>query len=74
MSTKAYRAHRARYASLTRSRSTNDPELISERQKMAEEALVGAVERALAAGPPLTPPLRERVLGLLSGHLDVRHD
>jgi hypothetical protein len=59
-------AHRARYASLTRSRPVDDPELIAERQAMREEALVGAVERALDTAPPLTPPLRDRIIALLT--------
>jgi hypothetical protein len=65
MSTSTFRMHRARYASLSRSRTPDDPELIAERQAMQEEAVIGAVERALASAP-LTPSLRERINGLLS--------
>jgi hypothetical protein len=33
---------------------------------MAEESLVDAIKKAIAKAPPLTPEVRERILGLLS--------
>jgi hypothetical protein len=38
----------------------------SARALMAEESLVDAISKALAKAPPLTPAMRERILGLLS--------
>ena len=36
---------------------------------MIEQAFIDAINRALAKAPPLTPELRERVLGLLSSSM-----
>jgi hypothetical protein len=58
--------HRARAAVLTRYRSDDHPELLDARQKYGEERLLDAVERALAAAPPLTDEVRQRIVGLLS--------
>jgi hypothetical protein len=57
---------RARYGALKRSRKPDDPELLASRAIMAEESLVAAINKALAKAPPLTPAVRERILGLLS--------
>jgi hypothetical protein len=38
---------------------------------MQEEALVCAVERALAAAPPLTNEVRARIVGLVMGRSDA---
>lgn len=57
---------RNRVGGLTRSRSSDDPELVAARLQMAEAKFVAAVERALAAAPPLRPEIRERVVGLLT--------
>jgi hypothetical protein len=60
------RHHRARVAVLARYRDPDDPELVTERQRLAEAKLIAAVERALAAAPLLTPEVRTRIVGLLS--------
>jgi hypothetical protein len=65
MSTSTFRAKRARYASLTRSRPSDDPELIETRLLMQEEALLRAISKALAKAPPMTDQLRARVFALL---------
>ncbi|WP_208862488.1 hypothetical protein [Mycolicibacterium conceptionense] len=62
----AMHEHRARVAALTRSRTPDDPALLDARAKMREEALVNAIERALAKAPPLTHEVRSRIVGLLS--------
>jgi hypothetical protein len=59
--------HRARAAALGRYRAPDDPELLSAREKLAEETLIAAVKRALAAAPPLSPEIRARIVSLLSG-------
>lgn len=58
--------HRARVAILSRYRDPDDPELSGARQKLAEETLVAAVQRALDAAPSLTSEVRTRIVGLLS--------
>jgi hypothetical protein len=68
VSTRTFRAERARYASLTRSRTPDDPELIASRQLMLEQAFIDAIDRALSKAPPMTPDVRERIVGLLSCH------
>ncbi|MGB8500811.1 hypothetical protein [Mycobacterium sp.] len=53
------------------SRQPNDPELLAARALMAEESLVDAIAKALKKAPPMTPQVRERVLGC-SSHPGVR--
>jgi hypothetical protein len=43
-----YLQARGRYASLTRDRQPNDPELVAAKRTMQEIALVDAIEKALA--------------------------
>lgn len=59
-------AKRALVGALTRFRPADDPELATARKQMAEEKFVAAVERALAAAPPMRPEVRDRIIGLLS--------
>ena len=61
-----YMQARGRYASLTRDREPNDPELVAAKHTMQEEALVIAITRALAKAPPMTDTIRARIIGLLS--------
>jgi hypothetical protein len=61
-----YMQARGRYASLTRDREPNDPELIAAKRTMQEIALVNAIEKALAKAPPMTDGLRARIIALLS--------
>ena len=65
MPTDIFYRERARYGALKRSRKPNDPELVRSRAIMDEESLVDAIVKALAKAPPLTPAVRERILGLL---------
>lgn len=58
---------RARVASLSRSRSEDDPELLDARRRLKAERLATHVERALADAPPLTDAQRERIARLLVG-------
>lgn len=60
------RVQRARCAALARYRPDDDPALIAARARLGDELFIQAVEKAIAAAPPLTPELRERVVGLLS--------
>ena len=66
MATEDFYRYRGAVGSLTRSRPADDPELVAARALMAEESLVDAISKALAKAAPLTPAVRERILGLLS--------
>ena len=66
MPTELFYQERARYGALTRSRKPDDPELLASRAVMDEESLVAAIAKALAKSPPLTPEVRQRIIGLLS--------
>lgn len=56
----------AHVAALARHRAPDDPDLMTARAKLREEALVRAVEKALAKSPPLTDAVRQRIVGLLA--------
>ena len=56
---------RARVAALTRSRSSDDPELIDARRNLTAERLAAAISRAVESAPPLTPDQRSRLALLL---------
>jgi len=56
---------RARVASLSRSRKSDDPELIEARRNMRAERLAEHVARVVAEAPPLTDEQRERIAALL---------
>jgi hypothetical protein len=68
MATKTFYRERAKVGSLSRSRPSDDPELLTARSLMAEESLVDAVAKALRKAPPLAPQARERVIALLDAH------
>lgn len=59
--------HRARVASLTRSRAADDPDLVGARQDLAAAAATSHIERILATAPPLTDAQRHRLAGLFAG-------
>ena len=59
------RAKRSRVAALARFRPADDPDLAAAVTDLAEEKFLAAVERALAAAPPMRPEVRDRVIGLL---------
>lgn len=58
-------SERARVASLSRSRSTDDPELIEARRNLKAERLADYVARVVAEAPSLTDAQRDRIAALL---------
>ena len=59
-------AHRkARVASLTRSRTPDDPEFVAAKRDLAEANIADYLEKVLAAAPPLTDEQRSRLAELL---------
>ena len=58
-------ALRGRVASLSRSRSADDPDLIEARRALAAEKLAAYVSKTVAEAPPLTPAQRDRIASLL---------
>lgn len=58
---------RARVASLTRSRTADDPELLDARRNMRTERLADYIKRVVDAAPPLSPAQRDRLALLLRG-------
>ena len=57
---------KARVASLTRSRTPDDPELLDARRNLAAENLAAFIERTVDAAPPLTAEQRAKLAGLLT--------
>lgn len=58
---------RARVASLSRSRSTDDPDLIDARRNLRTERLADHIARTVSEWPPLTPAQLDRLAILLRG-------
>ena len=58
-------SERARVASLTRSRTPEDPDLIDARRNLRAARLEDHVEKTLAAFPPLSASQRARIAALL---------
>ena len=58
---------RARVASLTRSRTADDPELLDARRNMRTERLAEYIKRVVDAAPPLSAAQRDRLALLLAG-------
>lgn len=56
---------RGRIAALSRSRTSDDPELVSARRNLRAARLEDHVQRVLAEAPPLTDEQRERIAALL---------
>jgi hypothetical protein len=56
---------RARVASLTRSRTPDDPDLIAARRNLRTERLADYIKRTVDAAPPLTAEQRDRLALLL---------
>jgi hypothetical protein len=65
LSTTAWTSERARVASLTRSRSADDPDLITARQRLKAARVEDYITRVVAEAPPLTPEQRDRIASLL---------
>jgi hypothetical protein len=63
--------HRARVASLTRSRTPDDPDLIAARRNLAAARLEDYVQRVVDAAPPLTPEQRDRIAAILAPSAEV---
>lgn len=63
----SWTAHRARVASLSRSRTANDPDLIAARQALKAARLADHIRRTVAEAPPLTAEQRDRLALLLRG-------
>lgn len=59
--------YRAKVASLTRSRSDNDPQLLAARTDLRAERLAEQIARTVAEWPPLTPSQLDRLAILLRG-------
>jgi hypothetical protein len=57
--------HRARVASLSRDRKSDDPEFVAARQDLAAQMLAEHIERVLAKAPPLTAEQRTKLAELL---------
>ncbi len=58
---------RARVASLSRSRTPDDPELVEARRNMRAERLADHIAKVIAAAPPLSNEQREKLALLLRG-------
>ena len=58
---------RARIASLSRSRTANDPDLIEARRNLRAERLALRITEVVDAAPPLTAEQRDRLALLLRG-------
>lgn len=56
---------RARVASLTRSRTPDDPELVNARQDLRALRLEDHVRKVVSEAPPLSNEQRERIAALL---------
>lgn len=57
--------HRARVASLTRSRPADDPDLLAARLSLRASRLEDCIAKAVAAWPPLTAEQLDRLGALL---------
>lgn len=57
--------HRGKIAALSRSRTSDDPELIEARRALRAEVLAEHVRAVVAQAPPLTDEQRERIAALL---------
>ena len=58
---------RARVASLTRSRTADDPDLLDARRNLKAERLADYIRRTVDAAPPLSPAQRDKLALLLTG-------
>lgn len=63
----SWTAERARVASLTRSRDSNDPELIEARRNLVAERLANHITTVVSTKPELTMEQRGRLAALLLG-------
>jgi hypothetical protein len=63
----SWTTERARVASLSRSRTSDDPALITARRNLKAARLEDYVSRVVSEAPPLTPEQIDRVAVLLRG-------
>ncbi|HEY8653909.1 MAG TPA: hypothetical protein VIL87_12610 [Dermatophilaceae bacterium] len=63
----SWTAERARVASLSRSRTPDDPDLIAARENLKAERLKVYIAKVVAAAPPLSAEQRDRLALLLRG-------
>jgi hypothetical protein len=62
---------RARIASLSRSRTPDDPELVDARRNLRAERLADYIRRTVDSAPPLSAEQRDRLALLLRGGSDA---
>jgi len=62
----SWTTERARVASLTRSRTTDDPDLVRARQNLKAAKVEEYIARVVAEAPALTHEQRDRIAALLS--------
>lgn len=58
---------RARVAALTRSRTPDDPDLVTARRNLAALSIEDYVSKIVAEAPPLSPEQRDRIAAILRG-------
>ncbi|WP_344054452.1 hypothetical protein [Microbacterium lacus] len=63
----SWTTERARVASLSRSRSADDPDLIAARRDLRAARIEDYIQRVVATAPPLTADQRSRLAALLVG-------
>lgn len=63
----SWTAERARVASLSRSRTPDDPDLIAARGNLKAERLAAYIEQVVSTAPPLTPAQKSRLSALIGG-------
>jgi hypothetical protein len=63
----SWTSERARIASLSRSRTADDPTLLEARRNFRAERLAEHVRRVVAAAPPLSAAQRDKIAALLRG-------
>jgi hypothetical protein len=63
----SWQSERARVASLSRSRTPTDPDLIAAKRDLRAERLAEHIARVVADAPPLTAEQRDRLALLLRG-------
>lgn len=67
----SWQAERAKVASLSRSRTPDDPELIDARRNLRAERLAEHVAKVVAEFPPLSDEQCQRIAGLLLAGADT---
>jgi len=63
----SWTVERARVASLSRSRTPDDPDLLDARRNLRAERLADHIAKVVAEAPPLTQEQRDRLAALLRG-------